>query len=225
MVPACTRTCDFRWNALNFHRVPVMSVCLPVKMSFRDRQFTYLVWNVVSSLIIYIWYTWCNVVSRCVFKKSINPYMFPTFWVCRHTSRVPSRRCIQWPDCYFYFRSNNVINSGQNCILYPTFNCINNIVHFSVNPFIKTPFQSFNIHCISINNWIITRSTNGKILVISAFNDHSILLSFTNGVANNQVLIEVIYLAEERSVCLSFLTSGNHFRFNNWFALRVEHQQ
>ena len=34
----------------------VMSVCLPVKMCFRDRQFTYLVWNVVSSLIIYIWY-------------------------------------------------------------------------------------------------------------------------------------------------------------------------
>ena len=33
----------------------VMSVCLPVKMCFRDRQFTYLVWIVVSSLIIYIW--------------------------------------------------------------------------------------------------------------------------------------------------------------------------
>ena len=32
----------------------VMSMCLPVKMCFRDRQFTYLVWIVVSSPIIYI---------------------------------------------------------------------------------------------------------------------------------------------------------------------------
>ena len=43
-------------------------------------------------------------------------------------------------------------NSGQNCILYPIFNRINNIAHFSVNPFIKTPFQSFHTHCIYINN-------------------------------------------------------------------------
>ena len=32
----------------------VMSMWLPVKMSFWDRQFTYLVCNTVSSLIIYI---------------------------------------------------------------------------------------------------------------------------------------------------------------------------
>ena len=35
-------------------KISVMTVCLPVKMCFRDRQFTYLVWNVVSSLINYI---------------------------------------------------------------------------------------------------------------------------------------------------------------------------
>ena len=51
-----------------------------------------------------------------------------------------------------YQSSNNVINSGQNCILQPVFNCINNFAHFSVNSFIKTTFQSFHIHCISSNN-------------------------------------------------------------------------
>ena len=37
-------------------------------------------------------------------------------------------------------------------ILYPIFDCINDITHFSINPFVKTPFQSFHAHCISINN-------------------------------------------------------------------------
>ena len=51
------------------------------------------------------------------------------------------------------------------------------------------PFQRFHTRCISINNWIVI---NGKISVISAFIDHSILLSLTNGVANDHVSIEVI---------------------------------
>ena len=55
--------------------------------------------------------------------------MFPTFWICCNISRIPSRRCIYWPDCKLNFRSNKVINSGQNCILYPVFNSINNIAN------------------------------------------------------------------------------------------------
>ena len=34
----------------------VMSVCLPVKTCFCDRQLTYFVQNVISSVIIYVGY-------------------------------------------------------------------------------------------------------------------------------------------------------------------------
>ena len=94
-----------------------MSVCLPVKMCSWDRQLTYLVRNVISSLIISVWYLLYMVVSRCVFKRGINPYMFRTFRICCYTSRITCGRCIYWPNRQFNFRSNNVINSGQNCIL------------------------------------------------------------------------------------------------------------
>ena len=33
------------------------------------------------------------------FSKKLNPYMFPAFWVRSHTTHIPSRRCIYWPDC------------------------------------------------------------------------------------------------------------------------------
>ena len=45
---------------------------------------------------------------------------------------------------------------------------------------------------MSINNLIIIRGTNGKILVISTFIDHIIFLSLANSVANDHISIEVI---------------------------------
>ena len=143
----------------------VISVWLPVETCSWDRQFTYFVWKVTSSLIIYIWFMWYIVVFRCVLKRCTNPCMFPTFWVCIHTGRIPPRRCIYWPDCRFNFWRNNVINGGRNCILYPIFNCINKIAHFPINSFIKTPLQGFHIHSTFINHHVITRSTNGKIWI------------------------------------------------------------
>ena len=70
-----------------------MSVWLPVKMSSWDRQSTYLVCYAVSSLIIHFRYNLSIVVSRCVFKRGIDPCVFPTFRVYRHTSHISSRRC------------------------------------------------------------------------------------------------------------------------------------
>ena len=72
----------------------VMNVWFSVKLCSRDRQFTYPVLGVASSLIIYICYTYCVVVFRCVFKRGIDSRMLPTFWVCRNTSHVPSGGCI-----------------------------------------------------------------------------------------------------------------------------------
>ena len=41
-------------DVAQFYIMGVMSVCLPVKTSFWDRQLTYLVWNIISSLIAHI---------------------------------------------------------------------------------------------------------------------------------------------------------------------------
>ena len=136
-------------------QIPLLSprdeCVLVVELPFWDRQLTYLVRNVMFSLIVYNWYMLYIVVSRCAFRRTIYLYLFPTFWVRSHTIRIPSRRCIYWPDCQFNSRSNNVINSSQNCILYPVFNCINNIAHFPVKPFIETPFQGFHLYRTFLN--------------------------------------------------------------------------
>ena len=53
----------------------VMNVWLSVKLCSRDRQFTYPVLGVASSLIIYTGYSYCVVVFRCVFKRGTNSRM------------------------------------------------------------------------------------------------------------------------------------------------------
>ena len=57
MENGCNLTLKTNIAALGFSVKTVMSVWLPVKMRPWDRQFTYLVLDVASSLIIYICYT------------------------------------------------------------------------------------------------------------------------------------------------------------------------
>ena len=45
-----------KWSILSWISLPVMSVWLPVKICSWDRQFTYLVWNIIPSLIIRNWH-------------------------------------------------------------------------------------------------------------------------------------------------------------------------
>ena len=135
-----------------------MSVCLPVKTCLWDRQLTYLVRKVISSLIISLWYLLYIVASGCVSIGGINPYIFPKFRICCNTGRIPSRGCVFWSNRLFNFRSNNAINNSQICVLNSVINRINDIVPFPVNPFIKTSFQGFYIQCIFNSSWIFIRS-------------------------------------------------------------------
>ena len=94
-----------------------MSVSLPVEMCSWEREFTYLVRDVPSSLVVSIWFMKCVDFSGYVFKRGSHPYMFSTIWIYGNNSSIPSRRRIYLFDCYFNPWGDNIINRGQNCVL------------------------------------------------------------------------------------------------------------
>ena len=129
-----------------------MSVCLPVKMCFRDRQFTYLVWIMcrVSSFTF-------DAPNVSLFLDAFSKEALISTRSLR--SEFADTLVASRPDDAFIdliassnLGSNYIFNSSQNCILYPIFDRIYDIAHLSVNHFIETPFQSFHTHCISIHN-------------------------------------------------------------------------
>ena len=56
-----------------------MSLRLPVKMCFWDQTFAYLLRDAPSSLIVCIKFMKRVIPVGHVFKRSSDPYMFPTF--------------------------------------------------------------------------------------------------------------------------------------------------
>ena len=99
-------------------------------------------------------------------KKAIIPTCFPSLEVA--FTLVTSRS----EDAFIDLIAKSILGAtmltiavkNAFCILSST---INVIAHFPVNPLIETPFQSFHIHRTFINGYVITRSTNDKILVTS----------------------------------------------------------
>ena len=92
----------------------------------------------------------CVIPSGYILKRGSNPHAFPTFWSRLDIGRISSKRRIYHSNDYLKHRSRNFVNFGQNCVLDPIPDSVNNHNHFAINPFIKTSFQICTITKLSM---------------------------------------------------------------------------
>ena len=171
-----------------------------------DRQFTYLIRDVSSNLILCT-NSWDYLFLSDTFsKKTVIPK-----WAPRSDSAVILTMS-RPEDAFIDSTATSIvdlmilfINCRQNCVQDSILDRINSITHFPVTCFCEASFQCLKIHCTLIGCWNTAIIFNNNFSVNRAAVDYNTFSPAAYSVTNNNVLIKSSIWQRNLLFCCHFL--------------------